>query len=436
MLSAIRAVLAAGVGRGLRRNADFYRSAGLVAGGTVIAQAIALLSSPLLTRLYRPEDFGAVAVYGSLLGMLVVVASMRYEVAIPLPRSSGMGFQLLVLSLAATVVLAGLTGVIVAMWGEAVTRGLGAPQLAPYMWLLPLGLFGGGTYKALSYWAIRTNDYDAIARTKVGQSFGQAAVQIGLGLYAAGPFGLIVGQVTGQTLGVGSLARLAWRGSRKAFSSVTTRRLHAAARRYRRFPLISAPAAVVNAGGLLLPPVLVAVFYGPVVAGLFALVKRITDVPTRMVGTAAAQAFLGHASGLANDPVRLRRLSRDVVLSLMALGLLPFVLLVLTAPPLFELIFGAAWREAGVFAQWLALPLLLQFATAPCAQLFNVVGRQDLHLKWNVVRLMLVGAALLGAGLLGFGALEAVVAYAATTAASYVLLIAMLRQATTARTTA
>lgn len=58
---------------------------GVLVGGTTGAQLLAVLAAPLLTRLYTPEDFGLLAVYASLLGLIAVIASLRYELAIPLP---------------------------------------------------------------------------------------------------------------------------------------------------------------------------------------------------------------------------------------------------------------------------------------------------------------------------------------------------------------
>src|SRR3990172_2772668 len=66
----------------------FARSVAVLAGGTTLAQVISILVSPALTRLYTPEDFGALAVYISILSMLLVVASWSYELAIALPEET------------------------------------------------------------------------------------------------------------------------------------------------------------------------------------------------------------------------------------------------------------------------------------------------------------------------------------------------------------
>ena len=67
--------------------AGFARSTMTLASGTAIAQLLLVLAMPVLTRLYTPADYGALAVYSSTLTVLLVLASLRYEVAIPLPEN-------------------------------------------------------------------------------------------------------------------------------------------------------------------------------------------------------------------------------------------------------------------------------------------------------------------------------------------------------------
>ena len=54
--------------------------------GTTIAQAIPIAISPILTRIYTPEDFGVFALYMAIAAIISVVSTGRYEMAIMLPK--------------------------------------------------------------------------------------------------------------------------------------------------------------------------------------------------------------------------------------------------------------------------------------------------------------------------------------------------------------
>jgi len=68
------------------RKAGFAKDVLKLASGTVLAQIISILSAPLLTRLFGPEAFGLAALFGSVSGIIGVVACLRYELSIMLPR--------------------------------------------------------------------------------------------------------------------------------------------------------------------------------------------------------------------------------------------------------------------------------------------------------------------------------------------------------------
>ena len=55
--------------------------------GTAAGQLVSILLSPVLTRLYSPQQFGVLSVYTALLTILVVIASLRYELTVPMAAS-------------------------------------------------------------------------------------------------------------------------------------------------------------------------------------------------------------------------------------------------------------------------------------------------------------------------------------------------------------
>ncbi len=171
----------------------FARSVLTLASGTAIAQLLLALAMPVLARLYTPADYGALAVYASTLTVLLVVASLRYEVAIPLPEDEAVAGSLLVLALILVGAMTAVVSLVVWLGGDAFVAAVKVPVLRPYRWLIPVGFLGAGTYQALSYWAIRRGAFSRVARTKLSQGIGQVVTQIALGLARAGAPGLLIG---------------------------------------------------------------------------------------------------------------------------------------------------------------------------------------------------------------------------------------------------
>lgn len=408
----------------------FTKNIAILAGGTASAQILTLLVSPLLTRLYTPTDFGVLAVYASLLGMVSVVASLKYELAMPLSKDEATATNLLALCLGLVFSVSAVTASVIGIVGSRLTAWVHTPQLEPYLWLIPVGVVSIGLYQALNYWAIYARIFGVIAYTKFAQSLSQNLSQVGLGLIGVAPLGLLVGQVLGQAAGIFSLARAAWRQNQHSTKSIRLSALADVAQRYRRFPVFSSGSAFLNTAGLQLPALLLAALYEPQVAGWFALSERVVRLPLTFIGQSVAQVYLGEASKLAlEDPQALQSLFRRTARTLFLVGLVPLGFIALVAPWLFRLVFGETWSMAGTFVQVLSLMFLVRFAVTPLSQTLNILERQDLQLVWDACRVVLVCAAFYTSHLMQRSALQAIILYGSAMVVAYIALYFLSRRA-------
>src|SRR5436309_969153 len=78
--------LAASVAAALLGSA-FARDAAVVMVGTGVGQALNLASSPILTRLYAPEQMGSLGMLLAIYSVLTPLACWRYEQAVMLPST-------------------------------------------------------------------------------------------------------------------------------------------------------------------------------------------------------------------------------------------------------------------------------------------------------------------------------------------------------------
>ena len=374
----------------------FARSVLTLASGTAVAQLLLVLAVPLLARLYTPADYGVLAVYSSTIAVLAVLASLRYETAIPLPEDESAAGSLLVLTLGIVAVLGTLVFLLVWLLGDAFVSAVNVPALGPYLWLIPVGFLAAGAYQALSSWAIRHREFRRVARTKLSQGGGQVVAQIGLGLGGAGALGLLVGDVIGRVAGVGGLALAAWR-TRPA-ERPTRASVRAVAARYRRFPLLTTWSGLFNVGSLQLPSIVFSAAFGAAAAGLYAISFKMLVLPTMLVAQAVAQVFLSRAARLAAEPEQLRRLTERTAIGLFAGGLPAFLAVGLAGPQLFAFALGGQWEEAGRYAQVLAPWFALWLVSNPLSGLLSVREWQGSALAFSAFELVLrLGALLIGA---------------------------------------
>lgn len=365
------------------------RSVALIAAGTMLGQGVMLLSLPLLTRLYTPDTFGLMAVFLGVLVPLNAVASLRYEVAIALPRDESTAQKLLVIALVLVLVFTSVLGLVVYSVAPDLLRGTDLAALIPFLWLLPVSFLGGGLYHALSYYAIRQQRFGAIAWSKVTQGVGQASAQVGLGLLGLGLGGLLVGIVVRFWGGTGALLKQLWREMKSWSWRPERRDLLRIMTTYRRFPLLSSWATLIQVGSTHLPAIMLAVLYGPLAAGWFSLGQRVLEAPITLLAKSASQVYIGEASAtIRQRPDNLHDLYKTTLWRQLKLGLPLMVFVMLPAPWIFPLVFGNDWQTTGVYVQLLSLMFLLQFlAQTVGIETLTLLEHQGWHLLIEATRI-------------------------------------------------
>jgi O-antigen/teichoic acid export membrane protein len=326
-----------------------------------------------------------------------VVAGLRYELAIPLPEDDREAAALLQLALAAVLAAALLCVIPVLFWRQEVAALLNMPALASSLVLLPLGVLAAGCYTVLNFWAIRHQAFTPVARTRLGQAIAAAGFQL-----AGAPLGaaaLAIGQVLGHGAGIASLGLRVLRPHWPAGGA----RIHdmlRMARRHRRFPLYATWGALFNTAGMHLPPILFAVFFSPAAAGIYTLANRVLSLPVQLLGQSIASVFFAGAAQ-AHRAGRLGMLAARVHRQLAHIGMPPMLVLMCAGPEIFAQVFGESWREAGVFARWMAPWLYLVFVTSPITSLVDVLERQAAGMAYQALLLAVRVAAILAGAALG-----------------------------------
>lgn len=369
----------------------FARSVAVLAGGTALGQGIVVLASPILTRLYTPEDFGVLSVFVSLFSILLIMNSLRYEVAIPMAETEQGAANLLALVLLLVILTTAIFALVLGLWGDVIFERLNAEELQPYSWLLVLSLLFGGIYQALNFWGIRKQAFDKIANSKLTQNGGMVLLQLGFGFLMPTTGGLLSGIAAGQVTGNIPLLRLAWMQDRHLLSHIRLQAVLNMANRYRRFPLWTSWSSFLNTAGVQLPAILVVSIYGAQIGGWFSLSQRIIGLPMALIGVSVAQVYVSRAAQLArDDPAALYPLFMRTARRLLWVGILPIGFLALTGPWLFAFIFGEQWRTTGEYVQLMAPLYLVHFVVSSLGQNIYVIERQDIQSLWDAARMLLL----------------------------------------------
>jgi len=385
-----------------------------------MSQVVVVAASPILTRLYSPSDFGALQVFISLTGLVLVFAAGRYDIAIFLPEDEQSAIDILGLTVACVTLTAVVTAAVVAVCHYCWILPTSVLGLKRYLWLLPISVVGGGLYNMLSSWAMRQGHYKQIATTKFTQAGAQIATQLAGGVVIHGPLGLLVGDAVGRIVGSGRFLRELWRSHRHQIRAIRVSRMIALAVRYREYPLVSMWGTLINTSGLALPSLFMAQYYGARETGWFALVNRVLAIPAALIGTNIAQVYTAEAAKLSrSNPGRLLEIFLKITRRMLYVGFVPCVLFTIFAPWLFYIIFGEAWRGAGEYARYLAFMFYGGLLNSPVNMTLNILQRQRSQFAWDASRLVLTVVGIALPSRFGYGPHVAILFYGTAMAIMY-----------------
>jgi O-antigen/teichoic acid export membrane protein len=380
---------------------EFARNVLTVMSGTMLAQAIPVLISPVLTRLYTPTELGGLALFISLIAVGAVLATGRFELAIPIPGRNREAFDLAIIGIGLAFVFSALAWAGLAIFAAMSSSSLASlSALGRWAYALPLGILLLGIYQCLSYWNNRNKRFAALSLSKVGQSTTMGAAQIAAGLAGGGSAGLIGGYVLGQLTANALLVRSTVRDAAGRMRRPSVARACAVAGRHADFPRYMIPGQLANVASSQMPVLLLTLFYGPAIAGFYSLAERVLVLPSSIIGTAIGDVYRQRAAEEYQAKGQCRELFLRTAMRLALAAALPLLGAALLAPWLFSIVFGDAWREAGHITSVLCAMVFCQVVSSPLSQTVLLADMHRLDMVWQFLRLALAAGSLyLGAAI-------------------------------------
>jgi O-antigen/teichoic acid export membrane protein len=419
--------------RAMLASRPFLKDVSIMLTGSAGGQAVSLLLSPLLTRLYSPQEFGILSVYSAVTAILVVIASMRYELALPLVHDDEDAVNLMMvclLTLVGTTVAVGLVSFLAPdSWIERFWPiPLDATHSMIYRTLLVVGYACLGGYFVALYVATRANAYKAIARTRLAQGVVGPTSQIGLALLGAGAPGLLIGSILGQSAGTFGLFGKVAAGKRELLRAVSWPRMKAQAKRFRQFPLVGSWAALIDAvGSSQLLYLLITTTYSARIAGFIFLAERVVSRPLSIIGTSILQVFVGEAGKtITSDPALLKRRFYQLVSRQFVMATGWIILANLVAILLFPVMFGEEWRDGVPYLQAISIAYLAQAVVLPVFHTLQLLERQRMAAAWQIGRLILTVGIFSAGVALDFSAPAVIAAYSVGQAAACAILLVLM----------
>lgn len=363
---------------------EFAKNTLTLMTGTTLSMGISIVISPILTRLYSPEDFGMFALFTSAAGILSVFLNGKYDMAILLPKQDEEALHLVYLSLIITCLFSGSLLLFLLLAKDTMIP-FNITKLSILVYMLPLFLVLVGLYQALYYWLNRKKDYRLISLSRILSTLTTSTNNLGFGLSSMKVFGLILGQIIGQIVSCGLLIR-GFKDKLKIFCNYRCcqQKTYQMLYNYRQFPFYAIPAALLNALGHQLPILILSYYFETHIIGLYYFGYRLLNLPMNIMGSSFSDVSYQYTMQMVHQKQSLSQYIERMTARLLIFSIIPFLILSIGGGLLFRIVFGKEWEMAGIFVQILSPYFFLRFLSSPVT-LFIQTGRADLLLKWQFI---------------------------------------------------
>ena len=362
---------------------ELIRSASVLITGTILAQLISILLQPVIRRLFSAESFGVFSVYLSLIGMITVVSSLRFDDAIVIPRTDKESINLIGLSLFFNFVINILLFLVVVIFSDNLVSFLNLPSDFPVavLYLIPIGAFLVNTFQCFNSWLIRKRKFYSVSANKLVRRSSEGIAQISFAfskLYN----GLILSDILGQIANV-AVAIIQALKNGLSFKLISVAKLKYVFRKYSEFPKYNLIPAFMSACSYLLPPIFINKFFSSEAAGYFDLSKLLLSIPLALVASSISSVLLQKISDKFQKRESFLGEIKPIILIVITISIIEIVAIFLFGDFIFTFIFGDEWSTSGSISRIMVWSFALNFILSSFNSIFITMRRIKTYSVWQ-----------------------------------------------------
>jgi O-antigen/teichoic acid export membrane protein len=371
------------------RKSKFLQNVAIVATGTAAAQALSILFSPIITRLYSPEAFGILGSFVAIGSTIGTIAAFSLPIAIVLPEQDEEAKDIAHVSFFLSLVIAFLTGIALLALKKWITYTFNLENISSFFIFIPIVIAFSVCQEIAQQWLIRKKQFKITARAAVLQTLIINTTKVSIGWF--NPMVMVLIVITSLSSLIQTIL-LIWPVHvmrtivQRLPSFKTIKQIFI---KYYDFPLYRSPQIFLNAASQNIPVLLIAAQFGPARAGFFELSRRVLSIPIQILSKSVGDVFYPRITEAIHARENSTKLLLRATFALCAAGCIPFTFIILFGPQVFRFVFGGEWSLAGEYARWMGLWIFVGLLNRPSISAIPALSMQAHLLAFEIFSIIL-----------------------------------------------
>lgn len=356
-----------------------------LAFGSLIAQIISIVVSPITTRIYTAEQLGIYTLLLTVVTLFGPILSAKMDMAIVTEKNDRNMYAAIVLSTIINIILSVITTIIYTIY--IIITNQFSDEFIWYIFIIFICLILTGFSNILSSYNNRNKDYDIISKVYVIRTLIQNFGLVIFGIMKFSITGMLLSQAIGSFVGLGKQSEKLWPNLNQ-IKQITKEDIKAVLRNNYKLITYTTPATLCNSASYSLINFFITALYGSTVFGYYSISYRILGLPLHIISTNVAKVFFERANTEINTKGSFSEIFKRTSLLIAGIAIPMVLILIFFAPILCQIVYGKDWISAGRFVQILVFMFGIRMIVSTISPGLIIAKKQAAEMKMQIALLM------------------------------------------------
>lgn len=345
-----------------------------------IAQVILIITTPIITRLYSPTEFGEFTIFSNIAMILIPIINARYDLLIVNTKNDRSANILSQISF-----LISLLILLILIPIFAISAWLYPNFILDFIFIIIM-LFLVSLTNIFTNYLNKEKKYKVLSLINVFRAGSMALLQIIFGLLALGSLGLIIGFSLSYIAGI----TLGYKTFKKHFNIVRDKEETKALFLENKNQLVySTPSILLNSLSFSVVVFFIGILYTNTEVGIYGMAIRVLGIPVTIISLGLSKIFMQQANDYYIEYGNFRNLLLKFSSILVIVSIILYVPLYLFSEELVNILLGHSWVDAITVIK-IVIPLFVIRLIVSTVSL-SVIVLQKQQLELILQALFLIG---------------------------------------------
>ncbi len=345
-----------------------------------IAQVILIITTPIITRLYSPTEFGEFTIFSNIAMILIPIINARYDLLIVNTKNDRSANILSQISF-----LISLLILLILISIFAISAWLYPNFILDFIFIIIM-LFLVSLTNIFTNYLNKERKYKVLSLINVFRAGSMALLQIIFGLLALGSLGLIIGFSLSYIAGI----TLGYKTFKKHFNIVRDKEETKALFLENKNQLVySTPSILLNSLSFSVVVFFIGILYTNTEVGIYGMAIRVLGIPVTIISLGLSKIFMQQANDYYIEHGNFRNLLLKFSSILVIVSIILYVPLYLFSEELVNILLGHSWVDAITVIK-IVIPLFVIRLIVSTVSL-SVIVLQKQQLELILQALFLIG---------------------------------------------